>query len=65
MRKFLKEVGNEGCEGWEGNDRRLRRNLGNSKTWERLQSRNRFLHSTTSERNYILSIRTTLHTRRI
>lgn len=34
MRKFLRELENEGCEGWEENDRRPRRNLGTSKTWK-------------------------------
>ena len=36
IRKYLREVKNTGREGWEGDKRWPRRNLGTSKTWERL-----------------------------
>lgn len=51
MRKILSDVGNEGCEGWEENNRWPRRNLGISKTCQRLLHRDGNLHGVISKRN--------------
>ena len=65
MRKVLREVGNKGCEVWEANHIWLSRNLGTSKTSERLRSRNGNFHNAMGERDCIPRIHTILNARRI